>query len=531
MTGALRLKLSLLRGETACPLDLADFGRLAAIDLRTQTKSARSDRLAVAMLDLIASGRLPPGARLPPERRIAEAASASRVCVRSALDRLKLDGYIEAVQGSGTRVVAIERGGQLAELLRANQENLEDLQDFIAFLDRCVVEQLLREASDAALARAADRVAAAPPDRDLQALAEDEVGWRLALADASLSPIYAMIIRQLARGIRSLFGSLLRAAPASDRAAQADQLSLGRSSLADAIAHRDKAAALSALASRAAAFRDLDRSGMEVDERGLRNAPIPQDDLILRDLAVASPEQLKDRLTREIAGMIATGHARDGTRLLSERRLALVFGVSRASVREALAALKADGTVVADERSGTRTVDAPVALTSLAAADLSHLQTMSRLRGYLEVWAASRAAERGSERDLTDLRRILAEMGRSHLSPRRRIDLDLRLHLTIARAAGSAVHLYITEVLRDLMTAYFDYSLTAPAIGGGRDAMLLAHHTEIVTAILARDPVGAGRAMAEHCGAFSDRYALLAEGEMLPCGLATDFAQRLPAFG
>ncbi|WP_187371478.1 GntR family transcriptional regulator [Methylobacterium oryzihabitans] len=495
-------------------MDLADFGRLAAIDLRTQTKSARSDRLAVAMLEMIASGRLPPGARLPPERRIAEAASASRVCVRSALDRLKLDGYIEAVQGSGTRVVSLERSERLIPLIRANQENLEDLQDFVAFLDRCVLDHLLRRAPDAALARAADAVAGPCAGPGTRAPAEDELRLRLVLAEASGSPIYAMITGQLARGIRSLFGSRLRAAGE----AGLGRLDGERLALAAALARRDAAAAQAALASRAAILRGL------ASTPPAAGAGAPREEAILRDLAVASPEQLKDRLTREIAGMIATGHARDGARLLSERRLAALFGVSRASVREALAALKAEGIVVADERCGTRAVDA---LTSLAAADLDHLQTMSRLRGYLEVWAASRAAERGSDRDFADLRRILAEMGRSHLSARRRIDLDLRLHLTIARAAGSAVHLYITEVLRDLMTAYFDYSLTTPAIGGGRDAMLLRHHTQIVTAILARDTLAAGRAMAEHCGAFSDRYAMLdADREMLPCGLAADLAAR-----
>ncbi len=41
------------------------------IDLRTQTKSVRSDRLAVAMLEMIASGGWPPA---PParQRRLAE---------------------------------------------------------------------------------------------------------------------------------------------------------------------------------------------------------------------------------------------------------------------------------------------------------------------------------------------------------------------------------------------------------------------------------------------------------------------------
>src|SRR5262249_2584242 len=143
MSNGLQLRLSLLRGDSTCPMVINDFGRLSAIELRTQTKPALSDRLAVAMLGMIASGNLPPGARLPAERRIATAVSASRVCVRSALDKLKLEGYIESVQGSGTRVVPTSKNTKLNELVAANEENLQDLRGLVEFLDRCLIERLL----------------------------------------------------------------------------------------------------------------------------------------------------------------------------------------------------------------------------------------------------------------------------------------------------------------------------------------------------------------------------------------------------
>lgn len=492
MHGGLHLKLSLLRGETACPIDLSDFGRLSTIDLRTQTKSALSDRLAVTVLSMIASGDLAPGARLPSERKIAQAVPASRVCVRSALGRLKSDGYIEAVQGSGTRVVPIEASSRLLSLIQANRENLKDLANFLEFLDRCVIERIIHRGDSTSVEEAAsialDLAVACPAS-----FADRETELRIQLADATGNPIYRLVTHQLRRGMRSLFGQ-----------------SFGSAGAVDARALRERCVALA---------RSL-RSGDVESSLAALSLPItsavagsqavaPREtavEAILRELAVDGPEQLKDRLARELAGMIATGRACEGDRLLSERRLAQLFGVSRASVREALVTLKVEGIIEADERFGTRVVDARSELAAFATADIDHLRTMARLRGFLEVWAAGRAAERGAEADFEDLRRILTELRRPHLSPRRRIDLDMRLHLTIARAAGSAVQLFITEVLRDLMMAYFDTSLTVFVAGPDRDAMLLEHHTQIVSAILARDVAGAELAMSEHCGAFSNRY-------------------------
>lgn len=493
MDVGLQLKLSLLRGESASPMDLADFGRLSSIELRTQTKPALSDRLAVAVLGMIASGNLAPGTRLPPERRIAEAVPASRVCVRSALDRLKSEGYIEAVQGSGTRVVPSGSSARLDVLLRANEENLEDLRGFVGFLDRCIVERLVFRSNAAAMEAALSAIADHPLADRPQNIAEQETDLRFALASATGNPVYRLVADQLRRGLRSLFGHAFRSSSAEARELAAAR----RRALARGLGSGNVEAALAALSG--AITPGPAAQGWDEDIAAASES-------VLRGLAVAGPAQLKDRLAREIAGMIATGRACDGEHLISERRLAQLFGVSRASVREALATLKADGMIAADQRFGTRVVDARSELAAFAAADLDHLKTMARLRGYLEVWAAGRAAERGSEADLEDLRRILTELRRPNLGPRRRIDLDMRLHLTIARAAGSAVQLYITEVLRDLMMAYFDTSLTVFMAGPARDAMLLDHHTRIVTAILARDVPEAERAMSEHCGAFSNRY-------------------------
>ncbi|NBB81918.1 MAG: UTRA domain-containing protein [Alphaproteobacteria bacterium] len=64
----------------------------------------RYARLAGLIADRIASGDLPPGSALPPERRIAELYGLSRVTVRRALEQLAAEGLIEQRRGSGTFV-------------------------------------------------------------------------------------------------------------------------------------------------------------------------------------------------------------------------------------------------------------------------------------------------------------------------------------------------------------------------------------------------------------------------------------------
>ena len=59
-------------------------------------------RLAGQISGRIASGEIPPGAPLPPERRLAEAHGVSRVTVRRALEQLAREGLVEQRRGSGT---------------------------------------------------------------------------------------------------------------------------------------------------------------------------------------------------------------------------------------------------------------------------------------------------------------------------------------------------------------------------------------------------------------------------------------------
>lgn len=88
-----------------------------------------SERVAKELKRHIASGEFAPGDRLPGERQLSEALNVSRVSVRAALQKLKAQGLVSAVQGGGTRVIAKapQLDSPLAGLVLENQENLQDL--------------------------------------------------------------------------------------------------------------------------------------------------------------------------------------------------------------------------------------------------------------------------------------------------------------------------------------------------------------------------------------------------------------------
>ena len=68
-------------------------------------------RLASAIREAIDGGRFPIGSKIPPERELAEAVGVSRTTVVGAYGELREEGWLESVQGSGTRTA---RSGSIA---------------------------------------------------------------------------------------------------------------------------------------------------------------------------------------------------------------------------------------------------------------------------------------------------------------------------------------------------------------------------------------------------------------------------------
>src|ERR1700691_6139911 len=105
-------------------------------------------------------------------------------------------------------------------------------------------------------------------------------------------------------------------------------------------------------------------------------------------------------LTQRLAAEILSGRLQPGARLPTEQELSLATGVSRTTVREAVAALRADGLVITRQGAGAFVApDAPRRPFRLAIEELPSVEeviAVMELRASVEVEAAGLAAARAT---------------------------------------------------------------------------------------------------------------------------------------
>lgn len=186
-----------------------------------------------------------------------------------------------------------------------------------------------------------------------------------------------------------------------------------------------------------------------------------------------------------------------GSRLPSELSLAKRYGVSRPVVREALRSLATLG--LTDTRTGSGTyVIAQAPGVSLRLGKYSE-EDLREARPYIEVPAASFAADRRSDEDVFRMRGILNEMA-SEPDAQRLVDLDGELHLTIAKASENLVFTHVLTDIREAMVTQSE--LLALVLARQLDSH--HEHTAIVAAIERGDSVAAAAAMTAHLEAVTN---------------------------
>lgn len=170
---------------------------------KPKTGARISDQVMDRILARIASGEWGPGHRLPGERQLAEEMGVSRVSIRAALQSLKTQGLLDAVQGGGTRVIATSAAMDpgMLELVRVSRENLHDLAEIRAILEGWAVRRAARNRTDEDLAELTRIMEATQADIAAGAhKSENDVCFHLALAKAAGSGIYLHIMAVI-RGV------------------------------------------------------------------------------------------------------------------------------------------------------------------------------------------------------------------------------------------------------------------------------------------------------------------------------------------
>ncbi|MFJ3956695.1 FadR/GntR family transcriptional regulator [Arthrobacter sp. NPDC090010] len=212
----------------------------------------------------------------------------------------------------------------------------------------------------------------------------------------------------------------------------------------------------------------------------------------------------------QLGSAIRLGVLRPGNRLPNERDLAERMDVSRATLREAISALRAAGLVTTSRGRGGGTIVNPQAgewtpgRSAATGADDADQAGRRRdveqtlvFRSILEPGAAYQAAVMALEPSQEALLRdCLAEVEQAG-NPSDYRQADARLHLSIATVCGSDALAHSTSVVQTKIHQYLAEIPFLPANISNSDEQ----HRSIVNAILTGDAESARSIMHEHCDA------------------------------
>jgi DNA-binding FadR family transcriptional regulator len=226
-------------------------------------------------------------------------------------------------------------------------------------------------------------------------------------------------------------------------------------------------------------------------------APLPQ------------PRSLAHELIARLAADITGGRIPPGSRLPTEQELIAATGVSRTVVREAVAALRAEGLVVTRQGVGAfvpANARRPFRVDVDRLSSLREVLDVMELRTGVETEAAGLAAERGSPAQVRSIADRLAAVDDALRRGEDAIDQDFAFHCSIADATGNPQFRRLLEHLGRLI-------IPRQTIQGGPgiprrlySETFQKEHRDIVQAIRAGAVAPARAAMRRHLLNSRKRY-------------------------
>lgn len=218
-------------------------------------------------------------------------------------------------------------------------------------------------------------------------------------------------------------------------------------------------------------------------------------------------EKLSTSVVRQIEGLILRGILRPGERLPSERELSERLGVSRPSLRDAVAELQEQGLLATRAGSGIYVAEVlgsafSPALTQLFATHDEAVFDYLSFRKDMEGLAAERAARMASDSDLKVIQVIFDKMeaARSKRNPEKDAALDAQFHTAIIEASHNIVMLHMMRSMFDLLREGVFYNRQVMFKQHTTRGALLDQHRAINNALQARDPAAARAAVEAHLG-------------------------------
>ncbi|MBN9508751.1 MAG: FadR family transcriptional regulator [Alphaproteobacteria bacterium] len=223
--------------------------------------------------------------------------------------------------------------------------------------------------------------------------------------------------------------------------------------------------------------------------------------------------QLIDILSSEIRSR----KFRPGERLPTEQEMVARFQVSRTVVREAIAAMRAEGLVVTRQGAGAFVTQGaenrPFRIVSEELRSFTEILQVMRLRLAVEVEAAGLAAESRNARALAEMGRCLDVIDDAIRAGDVAVEEDFAFHLAIAAATGNPyferfMHFLGTIIIpRQSLPLGMDNAAQRSAYLG----RVQVEHRNIYAAIRDADAEAARRAARAHLELSVERYRRLVE--------------------
>jgi DNA-binding FadR family transcriptional regulator len=227
--------------------------------------------------------------------------------------------------------------------------------------------------------------------------------------------------------------------------------------------------------------------------------------------------KVSDEAAGRLEGLIADGTFPQGTLLPPERELMKMFGVGRASIREALYTLGRMGLV--QVRTGERplvTTPTPEKLiTELSGAARHFLagsdgpEHFQEARALFEVGVARLATLRASSQDIERLKSALAANSAARGDSARFERTDVAFHYVLALITQNPIFVAVHDALVEWLTSQRTISLRAP----GAEETAFESHRQIFEAVAAKDPDRAAKAMEQHLKSVVDLIKIAREAD------------------
>jgi GntR family transcriptional regulator, transcriptional repressor for pyruvate dehydrogenase complex len=233
----------------------------------------------------------------------------------------------------------------------------------------------------------------------------------------------------------------------------------------------------------------------------------------LTELNRTPRRKLSTRVVEAIRADLLAGSIPPGHKLPTEMQLTAQFGVSRTVVREAIAALAADGLVESRQGAGifvTRHLTSTLgAMASEMGRRVSSALNVLEVRLAIEVESAALAAERRSPSQEAAIQEAFFEFEMLLRRDEPTGPADLAFHRAIAAATGNPSYLDVLDALgrRAIPCDISSPDSTEFVQDREYQMSLQREHLAILNAISARDSAGARAAMRVHLTNSQTRYS------------------------